>query len=431
MRFGYCAIALASSLFIGLNGDRAFANQTATWDGTTSNQWHEGNWTLNGTPAQTADTVTPEGHVGGRGGIDWVIGGGAAVEHNHNKFPDDPNGQGDFKPRMDVTPGGSLTIKQGASLSMDSHTDTDGRWTRVGIDITLDNGTLRRTHSGTSDSGGKIIFGYHNELLPNQKINIKVLNGGKIENAGKMIFGEPDLAPDVGHNSGIEVAMTINNGTLDLTGGADYPDYFGLANGELLFFYEYGTDVNTYPVVGPFNEKYSINFTGPGSIIVDNGIYAAAKDSGGAFNPLGGGPDLFTSLTYEALWNLGILQANGQSGLTGATFGTYFTTTGTAGSANYTLTSLVAPPGVAGDYNNNGVVDAADYVLYRNGGPLQNEGTTPGSVTADDYTYWRSRFGSVAGSGAGLGAAAVPEPTTAISCVFGLAVLAFRKRSRR
>ena len=29
---------------------------------------------------------------------------------------------------------------------------------------------------------------------------------------------------------------------------------------------------------------------------------------------------------------------------------------------------FVAPAGVAGDYNNNGVVDAADYVLWRNGG---------------------------------------------------------------
>ena len=61
---------------------------------------------------------------------------------------------------------------------MDSHTDADGRWTRVGVDITLDNGTLRRTFSPTSGSGGKIIFGYHGELLANQKININVLNGG-------------------------------------------------------------------------------------------------------------------------------------------------------------------------------------------------------------------------------------------------------------
>jgi hypothetical protein len=74
-----------------------------------------------------------------------------------------------------------------------------------------------------------------------------------------------------------------------------------------------------------------------------------------------------------------------------------------------TVTYVSGPAGVAGDYNNNGTVDAADYVLWRNGGPLQNEGATPGNVTADDYTFWRSRFGAQAGSGAGANAA-VPEP---------------------
>ena len=43
--------------------------------------------------------------------------------------------------------------------------------------------------------------------------------------------------------------------------------------------------------------------------------------------------------------------------------------------------SIGTPPaGVAGDYNNNGVVDMADYVLWRNGGPLQNEVASTGTV---------------------------------------------------
>lgn len=70
------------------------------------------------------------------------------------------------------------------------------------------------------------------------------------------------------------------------------------------------------------------------------------------------------------------------------------------------------PAGVLGDYNNNGVVDAADYVLWRNGGPLLNEGDAPGTVNTADYTYWRSRYGATTGSGAGLGGGAVPEPAT-------------------
>ena len=35
-----------------------------------------------------------------------------------------------------------------------------------------------------------------------------------------------------------------------------------------------------------------------------------------------------------------------------------------------TVTYIGSPPGVAGDYNGNGVVDGADYVLWRKGGPL-------------------------------------------------------------
>ena len=57
----------------------------------------------------------------------------------------------------------------------------------------------------------------------------------------------------------------------------------------------------------------------------------------------------------------------------------------------------ILPAGMPGDYNGNGVVDMADYVLWRNGGPLQNEVDAPGTVNAQDYTVWRSLFGNTAG----------------------------------
>jgi hypothetical protein len=44
------------------------------------------------------------------------------------------------------------------------------------------------------------------------------------------------------------------------------------------------------------------------------------------------------------------------------------------------------------DYDNNGVVDANDYVLWRKGGPIQNDATTA-DVGPDDYIWWRYRFG--------------------------------------
>jgi hypothetical protein len=64
-------------------------------------------------------------------------------------------------------------------------------------------------------------------------------------------------------------------------------------------------------------------------------------------------------------------------------------------------------PFLPGDYNNNGVVDAADYTVWRDhfgmSYQLPNEvpGMTPGSVTIDDYNAWKARFGnSLSGSGA-------------------------------
>jgi hypothetical protein len=80
---------------------------------------------------------------------------------------------------------------------------------------------------------------------------------------------------------------------------------------------------------------------------------------------------------------------------------------------SYSFTNQTISAGVAGDYNGNGVVDAADYIVWRNGGPLQNEvsGVTPGSVTPEDYDAWRARFGNNSGSGSG---SAVPEPAAAV-----------------
>jgi hypothetical protein len=92
---------------------------------------------------------------------------------------------------------------------------------------------------------------------------------------------------------------------------------------------------------------------------------------------------------------------------------------------DYTGGTEYVPPSVPGDYNNNGVVDGADYVLWRDGGPLANEVDNPGTVNAADYTEWRARFGNTSGAGSGLGAGAVPEPTAALLALLaGLATIA-------
>jgi hypothetical protein len=74
---------------------------------------------------------------------------------------------------------------------------------------------------------------------------------------------------------------------------------------------------------------------------------------------------------------------------------------------------------IPGDFNLDGTVNAADYILWRkkNGGTaLPNDGgITPGVTNAADYTYWRSRYASVfvpaINTADGLsGATTIPEP---------------------
>jgi hypothetical protein len=71
-----------------------------------------------------------------------------------------------------------------------------------------------------------------------------------------------------------------------------------------------------------------------------------------------------------------------------------------------------------GDYNNDGKVDAADYVVWRK----SNINGAAG------YTAWRTNFGRTAGSGSAL--SAVPEPASGLLVLFGLIGGAFVARRR-
>jgi hypothetical protein len=72
--------------------------------------------------------------------------------------------------------------------------------------------------------------------------------------------------------------------------------------------------------------------------------------------------------------------------------------------------NVVNPVGNTGDYNDDGIVDAADYVVWRK---FNNTSTTlpndpsAGSVNDGDYDNWHENFGQAGGAG---GATAVPEP---------------------
>jgi hypothetical protein len=97
------------------------------------------------------------------------------------------------------------------------------------------------------------------------------------------------------------------------------------------------------------------------------------------------------------------------------------------------LDNLSAPMELAGDFNDNGTVDAADYAAWRDklgtASTLPNETDTPGMVTQEDYTTWRGNFGAASAQGA-VGTAAVPEPSSTLLALLSLVSFVVTRRPK-
>jgi len=80
-----------------------------------------------------------------------------------------------------------------------------------------------------------------------------------------------------------------------------------------------------------------------------------------------------------------------------------------------------APVGVPGDFNNDGQVDAADYITWRENAvanaALPNDNGL--ATQAARFSLFRSSFGNP-GAGSGLGNGNVPEPSSLMLLLAGL-----------
>jgi fibronectin-binding autotransporter adhesin len=102
------------------------------------------------------------------------------------------------------------------------------------------------------------------------------------------------------------------------------------------------------------------------------------------------------------------------------------------GSGTNSQITLIAPPsGVQGDFNNDGRVDAGDYIIWRkNNGtsnPLLNSNGLGTPIDQSHYNLWRSNFGNPPGSGGGVGSegavTSIPEPSTIMLLNLGVLLL--------
>ena len=109
--------------------------------------------------------------------------------------------------------------------------------------------------------------------------------------------------------------------------------------------------------------------------------------------------------------------------------------TGLMWNASQLYTTGTISVNLLGDYNSNGVVDAADYVLYRH--TLGQTGTAPaadgnanGVIDAGDFDTWRTNFGHTNPASGSLAGSAVPEPSTFLLMLFAATAGSFRSARR-
>jgi hypothetical protein len=99
---------------------------------------------------------------------------------------------------------------------------------------------------------------------------------------------------------------------------------------------------------------------------------------------------------------------------------------------------LAAGLALDGDYHGNGVVDAADYTVWRDmlgqtGADLPADGTGPGGIPDGivdqlDYNFWKVNFGAASTTGSASAPEAVPEPATWLLIFSGCHFFRHRRR---
>jgi sulfatase modifying factor 1 len=195
-------------------------------------------------------------------------------------------------------------------------------------------------------------------------------------------------------------------------------------------YYDYPTGMDTVPDnnLPTADTGNSANFLVGSNTTTGNldypytvaGAYTASESPYGTFDQAGN--------VWE--WNQTLISA-GKRGRRGGAWSSESSTLaaseqGSYSAAFYTdsigfrVASVPDPEGLAGDFNGDGTVDAADYAVWR-----KNGGSTA------EYNEWRDNFGMTSSGGGSLNLVAVPEPAGILLMLSGSFVILSRRRNTR
>ncbi len=264
------------------------------------------------------------------------------------------------------------------------------------VDLNHTNSFLNVT-PGTVNAAGHTIAGrgqINGEIVNEGSIagdanHLPIQINGKLSGTGDLqnIRLEGTHAPG---NNGPHQAVVV--GTYDMNPGAKLEIEIG--------GYTYGTDTDWVDVLG------SITLAGTLDVKLIGGFVPASPAGFPIVTSTVGRTGMFTNEILPDLPG-----------------GFYFELEYTAFSVN------LAVKGIAGDYNQDGIVDAADYIVWRSmagqsGSALAADGDADGNVDGDDYDVWQAAFGQVAPGAAPPNHSftpSVPEPASWALAVCALA----------
>ena len=171
---------------------------------------------------------------------------------------------------------------------------------------------------------------------------------------------------------------------------------------------------------------------------------ALATLSAGVNLPWSAAADPFGRAAFDNAVSVatGSFDAEQTPAFTGALLGQLYTSIGTTSSLGSlasatSITTTVASNLVNPDFNGDGLVDAADYTLWRDTQGMSvpagtgADGNSDGMVDIADYTLWKDNFGAMIPSSAAPAAAPTPEPTSAAILFAGLASSTLFRRQKQ